>query len=126
MSQSHPLLALGLLALPLDVTATEELNLPLETAGPNGMGLGELTRLREVVPVAQPSSATTQPHILGLALASPNIHPIYDLLELMKDWTCGNDSHRLSMAGATAEYLRGVMMVYERPEASNQTNDSWQ
>jgi hypothetical protein len=59
------------------------------------------------------NSATTQAQIQGFELADPNIYPIYELLELMKDWsgrskTAGSPRHR-----AATGYLRGVPVLIQ-------------
>lgn len=65
------------------------------------------------------NSATIQTHIQGFQLAHPNIYlPIYDLLGCIKGLALWSQLSKRSFDEGP------VLMVYKKPEASNQTNDS--
>ena len=78
------------------------------------------------------SSDTSQAQIQGFELAHPNIYPIYELVESIKGLAVQIQSCRISMTQGTRGYLRGspgedpVLMVQQKSESSNKTDDSLQ
>ena len=73
-----------------------------------------------------------QAHIQGFELVYPNIYSIYDLLECVKGPVLRSHSHRISMTQGNSQVSKRslgegpVLMVYQKPETLNQTNDSLQ
>lgn len=63
---------------------------------------------------------------------SKRVDPIWDLLKLIKGLVLWKDTHNISMTCESHRISQGssgensVIMVYQNPEALNQTNDSLQ
>jgi hypothetical protein len=78
------------------------------------------------------NSAPTQAQIRGFELAHPNIYPICELQECVKGQVLQNHSHRLSMTQGNNRILvrspskDRVLRVWQKPEASNRTDDALQ
>jgi hypothetical protein len=78
------------------------------------------------------NSATTQAKIQGFEYAHPNTYLKYKLLERMKGVVPQNQCFRISMTQGNNKISErnpgenSVSIVYQKSEASNQTNDSLQ
>ena len=76
------------------------------------------------------NSATSQAHIQGTVLNLLNIYTIFDLLEHMKPLVQWNHSNGISMTQSNSRIfhkrfvLCPVLMVYQKPEALNLTNNT--